>query len=366
MLLQKIKNKLFLNGMNILAVLCFIAIVYDGIFQFQRLGTIFSPIIYFELLQSIPLVIFLFSPQIGCWLCIVIWCVSCFIPDAPFSIICSVLFMIGYLSYLSIIQGLFACVTSLFLYLYSVDLTTSDKGTSFFSVIFTLSFFVGIFMKMSDKEKNEKNIIDKIKRNREISHKLHDNVTNDICDSLLLIQTYIKSGNAVSEKDLSLLNKLLSHALNKTYDAIRIIDSKEHNTINDNKDVTYVYDLIDCINLQREVLESLGFRGKFIFSNSELKSISFRQKEWLNNFCYELLSNIAKYSDPSSEYIFTFSFYDMNIIIGLSDSPKNNQHLLGMNTGLKRFEEDIREVNGMLSISSSENVWSLKAVIPII
>lgn len=366
MLLQEIKKKLLLNGVHVITVLCLIAIIYDGIFQFQRLRTIFSPIIYLEFVQSIPLFAFYFSPKIGGWICVAIWWICCFIPDAPFSVIFSVLFIIGYLSYSSIIQGLIACVTSVLLYLYSVDLTSNDKGTSFFVVIFTLSFFTGTFIQMSEKAKSEKIFVDNMARNREITHKLHDNVTNDICDALLLIQAYIKSGNAVSNKDIILLNKLLIHALDKTHDAIRIIDLGESNVTNVNKDVTYVHDLLDCINLQKEVLASLGFEGEIIISNTEMKAINLKQKEWLKDFCNELFTNIAKYSDPTSKYIFTFSFYDMNIIIGLSDSPSHNQHSIGLNTGLKRFEDDIREINGSLNISSSDVFWSLKAVIPIL
>lgn len=227
-------------------------------------------------------------------------------------------------------------------------------------------------------------------------------IHNDICNALSYLQLRVNQkmiDNTVSqdtdhEQDYAEFRRVLEATLRQAHHVIAVLEQQDHNpdiadfsledrtsTFSNTSDNTAgataamssVHDAMkqcrSIVTSEEDKLHHLGFQGMTILPTDASTHLPLRLTPAATTITTELLmelyGNIQKHANPALPYCITIGIQADAISIDASNTPNPHDRHSSMGTGLARFQKTLERDGGTLTISATDDIWTISARIPL-
>lgn len=223
---------------------------------------------------------------------------------------------------------------------------------------------------------------DELARGMRLARELHDHVTNDLNDIVMLIDGQLADTGEPTDgptdesaERYRTIRNLAIDALRHTRRTITTLDGRTHAPETPKPPAAApamaappvpspaAGGLSETIERQRLRLERIGHSGEIIvIGDAKLPPAS--ACAFIADFLRELFGNIAKHADPQQGYTMFISFSPTDCTIELCDHPKRSgPSEEGLRSGLTRYRALIEQADGALTVTDGDE-WTMHARIP--
>ena len=256
-----------------------------------------------------------------------------------------------------------------------------------FSTTFLALAIIGRVIRLHQDQKRAINQLAIHKWKEEIAEELHDIVCNDLTYAihqidLLKIEKTNSQGNPEIAENTALLDirDSLVEALRCSRTAITTLRKDDDGYSTSEIDIVTI-NLTELLEQERMKLAKAGFEGIIAADGSDNLATTPSRSIIIKQLIREIFGNILKHADPSRGYVITAHVNANTLHISASDTPlfKNNtsthaskppantiNEQFGNGTGIRSYQTRLATLGGELSISASDDQWTLEATIPLI
>ena len=321
-------------------------------------------------------------PSLGSYIVIVVAAVSWLSPDVTSSTYNFLMFAaLAFRSYLSVFTGIGAGVI-LTMCVGAEAMTYVAPDARYGSIISfawcaIISVFAGYAVRMHVYRGMVRRDRYHADQQRSVAHDLHDYATNDLTDILLILDHMEEqSQDAAMVEQLAAIRTLTGHALNRTRQAISVLENDA--PAPKRKYSSVKFDLSGIIAEHRHVLAVAGIHGKTLTIGEASVSLDASTAELLTGFIRELYGNIGRYADPTASYLLIIAFMERTITVELTDRPKpdhaasasviagHSAYVEGLHSGLARYRQLIVDGGGEWEQCRNDPYWTLRVTVPLI
>ncbi len=329
-----------------------------------------------------------FSPWHGSWMALIVWCVSLF-PSGLWSSLPPEYFMVcamalGIIGYFRLNQGLaLAAVVSgmsWFLPLIGHEEKDIDAGSCsqrFFLILVMclVPALIGGLMQQTQRQMELRDMVRRQKEKLEIAHTLHDYVTNDIVDAILLLGQVQDVDSVKIDEAKGCLRKasLRSHALIEQLEDVHYANDEDSGATDVSRGhvngCEVLRSLCEIARTQQSRLELLGFDGAVLLPELIPGNDCTEYETILLGLVRELFADVAKHADARYGYVLTVEASLNEYLIRLRDVATADAPIESGGTGLRRYEAQLKRQGGYLrtqceDVESGLRWWSLEARVP--
>ncbi|KAA8816630.1 hypothetical protein EMB92_07100 [Bifidobacterium callitrichos] len=227
-------------------------------------------------------------------------------------------------------------------------------------------------------------------------------IHNDICNALSYLQLRVDqkmidgtvSQDTDHERDYAEFRGVLETTLRQAHHVIAVLEQQDHNSNSadislEDRACTFfnasdsagdsiaatsnVHDAMEqyqsIVRSEEDKLHHLGFQGMTILPTDASTHLPLKLTPATTAITTELLmelyGNIQKHADPAFPYCITIGIQADAISIDASNTPNLNDHHSSMGTGLTRFRKTLERDGGTLTISATDDIWTISARIPL-
>lgn len=347
--------------------------------------TVFS--IVFICIELCSIVLFIQFPYTGSIIIIILWITAISIkPALPYSFVfagLSATVILGYINIPSAISILLPVTGILFFQPH-----TDKSALVMFSTTFLALAIIGRVIRLHQDQKRAINQLAIHKWKEEIAEELHDIVCNDLTYAihqidLLKIEKTNSQGNPEIAENTALLDirDSLVEALRCSRTAITTLRKDDDGCSASEIDIVTI-NLTELLEQERMKLAKAGFEGIIAADGSDNLATTPSRSIIIKQLIREIFGNILKHADPSRGYVITAHANANTLHISASDTPlfKNStsthaskppqvntiNEQFGNGTGIRSYQTRLATLGGELSISASDDQWTLEAAIPLI
>lgn len=380
-----------LTGITLACGLLYIANIVFPSFGFRWN----SPYLIFFVCCDIGMLIFLRShPQGVSIAMILLWTAERYVPwNLPYTYVFAVLAAAATLGYLRFRLALGTClVSTLVLFFIRVS---SLGSTVLMSLVFLAVSCCGFAFRLYKDRNHAISQLNMHRRQEMIAGKLHDVVCNDLAyalrqmDSLEIVALEAAQRNPTNKEDcagsLSEIRHSLTEALQYTRTAITTLQSSdgESHGIGRNGDSTdkTTLNITALLDQEQKKLNHIGISG--IIAAPDMGNVEMPRTTAaiIEGLIREIFGNLLKYADPAKGYVLTTKSDGITLHIGISDSPRPDagrgapsnapsdtqpDAMFHGDTGIRSYQARLASMGGELSISASDDQWTMQAAIPLI
>lgn len=222
---------------------------------------------------------------------------------------------------------------------------------------------------------------DELARGMRLARELHDHVTNDLNDIVMLIDGHLADADDADDptdepdERYRTIRNLAIDALRHTRRTIATLDGRTHAPETPQPPAAAPAMAAppvpspaaggpsEVIERQRLRLERIGYSGEVIvIGDANLPPASARA--FIADFLRELFGNIAKHADPRQGYTMFIAFAPTDCTIELCDHPKHSgPSAEGLRSGLARYRTLIEQADGALTVTDGD-AWTMHARVP--
>lgn len=334
------------------------------------------------------LVCTVFSPWHGSWVTLIVWCVSLF-PSGLWNSLPPEYFMacamaLGIIGYFQLNQGLaLAAVVSgmsWFLPLIGHEEKDIDAGSCSQRFFLTLVMclvpaLIGGLMQQTQRQMELRDMVRRQEEKLEIAHTLHDYVTNDVVDAILLLGQVQDADSVKLDEAKGCLRKasLRSHALIEQLEDVHHANDEDSGITDvsrgqvDGDEVLRA--LCEIARTHQSRLELLGFDGAVLLPELISGDDCMERETILLGLVRELFADVAKHADARYGYVLTVEASLNEYLIRLRDVAAADASIESGGTGLSRYEAQLKRQGGYLrtqceDVESGLHWWSLEARVP--
>lgn len=334
------------------------------------------------------LVCTVFSPWHGSWVTLIVWCVSLF-PSGLWNSLPPEYFMacamaLGIIGYFQLNQGLaLAAVVSgmsWFLPLIGHEEKDIDAGSCsqrFFLILVMclVPALIGGLMQQTQRQMELRDMVRRQEEKLEIAHTLHDYVTDDVVDAILLLGQVQDADSVKLDEAKGCLRKasLRSHALIEQLEDVHHANDEDSGITDvsrgqvDGDEVLRA--LCEIARTHQSRLELLGFDGAVLLPELISGDDCMERETILLGLVRELFADVAKHADARYGYVLTVEASLNEYLIRLRDVAAADASIESGGTGLSRYEAQLKRQGGYLrtqceDVESGLHWWSLEARVP--
>lgn len=342
--------------------------------------TVFS--IIFICAELCSIVLFIQFPYTGSIIIIILWITAVSIkPVLPYSFVfagLSATVILGYINIPSAISILLFATSILFFQPH-----TDKSALVMFDTTFLTLAIIGCAIRLHQNQKRAINQLTIHKWKEEIAEELHDIVCNDLTYAIHQINL-LKNENPNSQRNPEIAENMalldirdsLIEALSCSRTAITTLRKDDGSCSTSEIDITTI-NIIELLEQERMKLAKAGFDGIIAADGSDNLTTTPGKSIIIKQLIKEIFGNILKHADPSHGYVITAYVNASTLHISASDTPllknstskhpqdnaTNNQ--FGNGTGIHSYQTRLAALGGELSISASDDQWTLEAAIPL-
>lgn len=370
-----------------------------------------SPYIGFSICCDIgTLVFFRLYPQASSAAMLLLWTAERYVPwNLPYTYVFAVLAAAATLGYLRFRLALGTCLASaLILFFIRVS---SLEDTVFMSLVFLATSCGGFVLRLYQDRNHAVSQLGMHRRQEMIAGKLHDVVCNDLAyalrqiDALETVQEHPADAGSHTDS-LAEIRQSITEALQYTRTAITTLqsaDTESHEThiagsmdlTSSNADKTTI-DIATLLEQGQKKLDHIGISGIIAAPDMGTAAMPRTTATLVEGLIREIFGNLLKYADPAKGYVLTARSDGITLHIGVCDSPRPDywqnipsnispissdapsnapempdESSTDMNpslhggTGIRSYQTRLAALGGELSISASDDQWTLEAAVPL-
>lgn len=385
-----------------------------------------SPEIPYLLFMHVCVLSIALLPVVGSCATIIVWCVGVLQPIAatgmPFTLIFSVCLAIAALEYCmelagfptAVVAGIVAALGNGVERIDSSELVPSHAPMNLMPITVPLFLCVALFAHLLTRKEQLDALGNALRRksdNEQTSRLLHDSISNEVTDAILLLDDAMETAqDEHASLRIQQAHAHLQQAHTHTHELIALLDSDmkdaaeavttagffrrdlahadptfptSHRADTANRisrdDLLAIFQRIE--RQQTEAFTSLGFDGEILLPHSlacaHYASDTVRLLQGLFNEC---CANIRKHADPRYGYVISIESESNRFLLRVKDVPlhrkeSSSSDLSGtahtpasddLHTGLRRYEAELRAIDGSLTAQEDNGFWTLEASIPAI
>lgn len=347
--------------------------------------TVFS--IVFICTELCSIVLFIQFPYTGSIIIIILWITAISIkPALPYSFVfagLSATVILGYINIPSAISILLPAAGILFFQPHTDKSALVMFGTTFLALA-----IIGCVIRLHQDQKRAINQLTIHKWKEEIAEELHDIVCNDLTYAIHQIDL-LKDENPSSQRTPEIaenttlfdIRDSLVEALSCSRAAITTLRKDDDGCSASGIDAITI-DVIELLEQERTKLAKAGFDGIIAADGSDSLTTTPSRGIIIKQLIREIFGNILKHADPSRGYVITAHISTNALHISASDTPllKNSTSThtskhpqanaandqFGNGTGIRSYQTRLAALGGELSISASDDQWTLEVSVPLL
>ena len=383
-LIRECKKRIFPYGwISIISFCCLPLVVVDDLLLVWQMNDRFS--IFICISDAMSIILFGLRPNIGVWAVSALWIISSLVSNPTGWMTTTIaLFAIGASSFVSSLRGVVvaAVIWSAQIVgkiLYRPKFFVDGEIVSFTTFV-VLVFLSGFFLRRQKIANDALAQMERQKQLNVIARNLHDYVTNDLVDALMLLNQ-IRGFSKSNESQADVQNAIhsIDDALIQTRRIIRMLeqsqtDNQHISTIGTGLHTSLRSIYVICDGEQRH-LNSVGISGTVLFPQDMNIPLHREDEQFIKDLFREIFGNIRKYADPALPYSISVGINDRHegqriLLIDVADMPKSDAQsgeavASGMHSGLARYRQAISERGGTLEVEDSDGLWVLSIKLPL-
>lgn len=372
MLAQRCRNandavsRTLLLGVSIALLSIYLLELIGG---YYRQYTAFS--IAFICVDLLSLILVVRFPYVGSILIIALWVVQLTVPPIlPLSFTfagMAATVILGYIDFPSAIAALLLTAGGLLIY----PQTNLDSLVMFAATFLALAA-LGFMLRLHRDRSRVSAQLAVRQRQENIAEELHDVVCNDLAYALRRIDLLsgdarINQHQSAAESDaLADIRNNVAEALQYAREAIATLKADDSDAAPIPEPATVSVDVRMLVDEQKEKLARAGFDGIVMLPDTLTLAMSTDRAAIIKGLIREIFGNILKHAVPAQGYVVTARTSATALHISASDTPLpsaiQNRH---GGTGLPFYQDQLAALGGKLSVSRTDDQWTLEATIPL-